>query len=266
MAVALDNIRDTVGAFDYTDLFWFPFNDRVWLKTMMRTAAPRTHDEPVDGLRALLNLLDADLGAVGFEAVVANPSLAKVWGPLAFGLVPERQETESIIDGLHYQKAINRLRMGNLEIAFAVDEDFANFGHAWMQVVNLVDQLARQDKYPMNMAMNARFIKGSDALLSPAAGNPQEADRYTCYIEILSYYRTPGWAEFEAQVGDEWMNLRNARPHWAKSFESIPNIIPRVRAAYGDRLQRFVDIRRNEGVDPDETFLNPLLEKMFFGA
>jgi hypothetical protein len=266
MAVALDNIRDAVGGFDYTELFWFPFNDRAWLKTMNRTAKPRTHDEPVDALRALLNLADANLGEKGFEAVVAKPSLAKVWGPLAFGLVPERQETESIIDGLHYQKAINRLRMGNLEIAFSVDEDFANFTQAWMQVVNLVDDLAKRNEYPMNMAMNARFIKGSDVLLSPTAGNSQAADRYSCYIEILSYYRTPGWAEFEAQVGDSWMNLANARPHWSKTFESIPDVVSRTRAAYVGRIQRFADIRRREGVDPDDTFVNPLLERVFFGG
>ena len=266
MPIALDNIRDTVGAFDYTELFWFPFNQNVWLKTMMKTAAPRTHDEPVDGLRALLNLLDTHLGQPGFEAVAAHPQLARTWGPAAFTMVSERQEVESIIDGIHYQKAINRLKMGNLEIAFAVDEDFANFRHAWLDVVNLVDQLAAQHKYPMNMTMNARFIKGSDVLLAPCAGNPKGADRYSCYIEILSYYKTPGWPEFEAQVGDRWMNLHGARPHWAKTFESIPNIFPRTRAAYGDRLQRFLDIRAAEGVDPDDTFVNPLLQRMFFEA
>jgi hypothetical protein len=265
-AVALDTIRDTVGAFDYTELFWFPFNDRVWLKTMRRTPNPRTHDEPVDGLRALLNLVDAQLGELGFEAVVANPKLARLWGPLAFNLVPERQETESIIDGLHYQQAINRLRMGNLEIAFAVDKDFANFKQAWTQVVDLVEQCAARDEYPMNMAMNARFIKGSNVLLAPSAGNPHGADRYTCYIEILSYYRTPGWAEFEAHVGDQWMNLQNARPHWAKTFESIPHVVERIHAAYGDRITRFLDLRRSAGVDPDDTFLNPLLARLFGDA
>ena len=262
MARMLDDIRDTVGAFDYTELFWFPFNDRAWLKTMKSTAKPLTHDEPMDGTRALLNLLDAQGGAVGFEAVAAKPSLAKVWGPAAFRLVPERQEIESITDGLHYQKAINRLRMGNLEIAFAVDEDFANFKDAWTQVLTLVDEHAARDEYPMNMAMNARFIKGSDVLLSPSAGNPQQVDRYTCYIEILSYYKTPGWREFEAHVGDLWMQLRNARPHWAKTFESIPNVVARTRAAYGDRIRRFVDIRKQERVDPDNTFVNPLLQTM----
>ena len=201
---------------------------------------------------------------MGFEAVVASPDLVKAWGPTAFQLVPVREETESIIDGLHYQQAINRLKMGNLEIAFAVDEDFANFNQAWMYVVDLVDDLAAQDKYPMNMAMNARFIKGSDVLLAPSAGNPQAVDQYTCYIEILSYYKTPGWAEFEAQVGDEWMKLQNARPHWAKSFEGIPDIVNRTRARYGNRIQSFVDIRNNEGVDPDDTFVNPLLQQMFF--
>lgn len=266
MNAALDNIRDTVGGFDYTELFWFPFNDRVWLKTMDKTPNRPTHDEPVDGLRALLNLLDATGGVLGFEAVVASPKLAMTWGPLAFKLVPERQEVESITDGLHYQKAINRMKMGNLEVCFAVDENFANFKQAWMKVVDLVDQLAKQQKYPMNMAMNARFIKGSDVLIAPSAGNPQDADRYSCYIEILSYYKTPGWREFEAQVGDEWMNLKGARPHWAKTFESIPNIVARTRAAYGDRLKRFVDIRRDQGVDPDDTFVNPLLQRIFLDA
>ena len=266
MDTALGDLRDTVGGFDYTELFWFPFNDRVWLKTMAKTPDKTTHDEPVDGLRALLNLLDATAGEQGFELVAANPSLAKTWGPLAFKLVPERQEVESIIDGLHYQKAVNRMRMGNLEICFSVDRDFANFTRAWMAVVDRVDQLAKQDRYPMNMAMNARFIKGSDVLIAPAAGNSQGTDRYSCYIEILSYFKTPGWREFEAEIGDVWMNLNGARPHWAKTFESIPNIIPRTRAAYGDRLKRFVDIRKAEGVDPDDTFVNPLLQSIFFDA
>lgn len=265
MSVALDNIRDAVAAFDYTELFWFPFNQSAWLKTMKRTAAPRTHDEPVDGLRALLNLLDADFAKPGFELVAAHPELAKTWCPFAFKLVPERQEVESITDGLHYQKAINRLRMGNLEVAFAVDEDFTNFKQAWTFVVDLVDQFATRDEYPMNMAMNARFIKGSDVLLSPAAGNSQAAHRYTCYIEILSYYKTPGWAAFEAQVGDEWLRLQNGRPHWSKSFEGVPDVFARTRAAYGDRIKRFMDIRANEKVDPDNTFMNPLLRKLFLG-
>jgi hypothetical protein len=266
MPAALDAIRDAVGAFDYTELFWFPFNDKAWLKTMTRTAAPPTHDEPVDGFRAWLNLLDAKMAQPGFELVVANPSLAKVWGPLAFNLVPERQEVESITDGLHYQKAINKLRMGNLEIAFAVDEDFGNFKQAWTFVLDLVDQYATRNEYPMNMAMNARFIKGSDVLLSPSSGNPQGADLYTCYIEILSYYRTPGWSAFEAHVGDEWMKLRNGRPHWAKSYEGVPDIIARTRAAYGDRIERFMAIRASEKLDPANTFVNPLLQKLFLDA
>ena len=194
---------------------------------------------------------------------MANPSLAKVWGPLAFNLVPERQEVESITDGLHYQKAINKLRMGNLEVAFAVDEDFGNFKQAWTFVLDLVDQYATRNEYPMNMAMNARFIKGSDVLLSPSSGNPQGADLYTCYIEILSYYRTPGWSAFEAHVGDEWMKLRNGRPHWAKSYEGVPDIIARTRAAYGDRIARFMAIRASEKLDPANTFVNPLLQKLF---
>jgi hypothetical protein len=144
-----------------------------------------------------------------------------------------------------------------------VDQDFGNFKQAWSLVVNRLATLAGQDEFPMNMAMNARFIKGSDVLLAPSAGNPQGPHDFTCYIEILSHHETPGWPAFEAEIGDQWMNLTNARPHWAKMFENIPNIIPRIRAAYGNRIDQFKQIRAAEGVDPDDTFMNPLLQQIF---
>jgi hypothetical protein len=132
-----------------------------------------------------------------------------------------------------------------------------------MHVVDRVNALAAQGHFPMNMAMNARFIKGSDVLLAACAGNPQSTDRYSCYIEILSYYKTPEWPAFEAEIGDAWMNLAGGRPHWAKSFQSIPNVIARTQAAYGNRLQQFMNHRAAAGVDPDDTFMNPLLQQVF---
>ena len=124
MSAVLQGIADTVRSHDSVDLFWFPFNDRIWVKTMERSALPPTHGEHIHSWRVFLNGLDAGLGGMAFDVVNANPLLTPAWGRNAFRLIPERDEVESIYDGLHYQGAINELRMGNTEIAFDVDDDF----------------------------------------------------------------------------------------------------------------------------------------------
>ncbi len=265
MGAVLSSIGPMVQSNDSLDLFWFPFNEKVWVKTVNRTPLPTTHGEHIHNWRVFLNGLDARLGGMAFEVVNANPSLTPAWGRNAFRLIPEREEVESIYDALHYQGAINELRMGNTEIAFAVDPDFANFVQAWSLVVDRLNALAdaTPPRFPMNMAMNARFIRASDTLIAPSSGNPQGPQDLTCYIEILSHADTPGWPEFEAEIGDAWMNLAGARPHWAKMWENIPNVVPRTIANYGNRLDRFKQIRAAEGVDPQDTFMNPLLEQLF---
>ncbi len=265
MSTVLATIAATVQSNDSVDLFWFPFNDQVWVKTMNRSALPTTQGDHIHNWRIFLNGLDASLGGVAFDVVNANPSLTPTWGRTAFGMIPEREELESVYDALHYQGAINELRMGNTEIAFAVDPDFGNFVRAWNHVVDRLNALADASppRFPMNMAMNARFIRASDTLIAPSSGNPEGPQDLTCYIEILSHAETPGWPDFEAEIGDFWMDLAGARPHWAKMFENIPNVVSRTIANYGNRLDRFKQIRASEGVDPQDTFMNPLLEQFF---
>src|SRR5262245_64076025 len=81
----------------------------------------------------------------------------------------------------------------------------------------LVDEWAARGRYPLNVAVNARFIGSSDALLSPAFG-----PGVTCYIEALSMEPTEGWTEFSAELAARWLAIPGALPHWAKEFEHVP--------------------------------------------
>jgi len=162
---------------------------------------------------------------------------------------------------VHYQKWIERMKVECTEFAFPVDPEFARVRQAWTAVVEAMQDYARRGRYPFNLTLNARFIKGSRALLSPAV----DAE-HTCYIEILSYYKTPGWREFAAAIAGEWMTLPGARPHWAKDFAFIPDIIPFIRGAYGENLTSFLRVREELEVDPDRTFVNDLMNDLFFRA
>jgi hypothetical protein len=130
---------------------------------------------------------------------------------------------------------------------------------AWNAVVAITSALAAQGEFPFNLTLNARFIRNSSALLSPALGNG-----HTCFIEVLSYCSTPGWANFSAIVAREWMKLPGARPHWPKEFQQIPGIVPFIRGAFGSGLRRFLEIRDELGVDPGKMFVNPYLNRVLF--
>src|SRR5262245_11330891 len=120
----------------------------------------------------------------------------------------------------------------------------------------LVDEWAARGRYPLNVAVNARFIGSSDALLSPAFG-----PGVTCYIEALSMEPTEGWTEFSAELAARWLAIPGALPHWAKEFEHVPGIVGIARAQLGDRLERFLGALESAGTDPEGMFVNPLIDR-----
>jgi hypothetical protein len=110
----------------------------------------------------------------------------------------------------------------------------------------------------MNVVMNVRFIKNSTCWLSPAFG-----EGHTCYIEILSRSKPAHWKRFSGQVASDWLTLPQARPHWAKEFQHIPDIIPYIKNSYGENIARFNQIKSQLQVDPDHMFMNSTLREIF---
>lgn len=255
-----EDLKFRVWKLDNFDLFWWPFSDQFWVKTWKRipntsiTAKPR---------HSRTDKLIADVGSRAHNGLInlsqRYPRLTPSLSRFTFKLTPSRgNKVVDIVEAIHYRRAIEYAKMGCVEVAFKVQPDFENVKWAIRQVFKHVRTYARRGEYPMNVVMNVRFIHSSACWLSPAFG-----EGHTCYIEILSRAKKADWLRFSGQVGRDWLTLSQARPHWAKEFQHIPEVIPQIRAGYGENIARFNQIKDQQQVDPHNMFMNRTLEEIF---
>ena len=127
--------------------------------------------------------------------------------------------------------------------------DFSVVQKAWWDVINLVYDIAgntasesflkslfrtltRKDKdkhTPMRLTLELRIMGGSNLIMAPQAGN-----NLTASIEVLTVpdaQHDGEWVSFMQAVCDRWMSYTddsketpmrlNARPHWAKEWDSL---------------------------------------------
>jgi len=254
------DLRHLVQSHDNFDLFWWPFCDEFWVKTWKRiphtsiTAKPR---------HSKADKLISDIGSRVHNGLInltqKYPRLTPPLSRFTFKLTPSKgNKVVDIVEAIHYRRAIEYTRMGCVEVAFKVDPYFENVKWAIKQVFKRVKTYARRDEYPLNVVMNVRFIHNSHCWLSPAFG-----EGHTCYIEILSRTKPANWKRFSGQVAQDWLTLPQARPHWAKEFQHIPDIIPYLKNSYGENIARFNQIKDQLQVDPEDMFMNPTLQEIF---
>ena len=201
------------------------------------------------------------IGAEVWSIIAEHPSLTRLLLPLLWHLVPDRDDYVVLVnDAMHYQTFFPKVAA--MAMMIPIDPDFNNVKTAWNQAIQAVEQAAAQNQYPLNINVEARFVSNSNCLLSPMNGS-----EHFCILELISYITTPTFNDFYARVGQEWMKLgwngATARPHWPKQFDAIPDVNQAIRQAYGDKLQKFLEIR--DALDPDRLFVNPFLEEVFYG-
>lgn len=258
VATVLDHLAEWVPSHDNLDLFWWPFTDRLWVKTWdatpgPATAKPRSSRRDRYGAAVTSRLFDGMLASA-----VRVPRITPTLSRTAFLMTPSRgDKVVELVEAVHYRRSIEVARMGCLEVGFKVTPGFEGVRWAIEQVFETTARWAARGEYPINVTMNARFVHNSDCLLSPASG-----EGHTCYIEILGRAPAPQWEAFSAEVAAAWLTLPRARPHWAKEYRHLPGIIEHVRRAYGDDLTRFAKLRRELAVDPDDTFVNAAVAEL----
>lgn len=133
---------------------------------------------------------------------------------------------QPLVHAIHYRPHIGLLSVTDMEWAFSVKDDFSNVTNACQAVIEILRSEAENGKFPMNVVMEMRWMKYSDAYLCPAiAGNPAVGGSgHTVYLEVLSYTNTTGWEQFANRVANEWKKIPGARPHWAKEWEYLEDI------------------------------------------
>jgi hypothetical protein len=259
LADVLPNLKELVLGHENLDLFWWPFCERLWVKSWHRTDEPATARPRHNAADAAWAWATSQMHQGALHLCRGVPSLTPA---ICRGLLPFTPSTGDrvvpVVEAIHYRRAIEVARMGCLEIAFKIEPDFANVRWAIEVALERVRTYGASGQYPLNVTLNARFIHNSDCMLSPAYG-----PGHTCYIEILGAGEPALWQRFSGEVALEWMTLPQAMPHWAKQYRHIPGILEHIKGKLGPNIARFNRVKTELGVDPEGMFLNDTLRELF---
>jgi L-gulonolactone oxidase len=257
VSAVLDRLPELIRAHDSVELYWFPFNRDMWMRTVDRTDAPRTFQGHGFWFKAQNLMQNAWL--VLFSKLVMRfaPALTPWLLKLGIHMLPYRTRVLDLPESHHYHHWIEMMPCGCLEVGFKADPDAENVRAAWHATERLVDAYAARGLYPLNLTLNVRFIGSSKALLTPAYG-----DGLTCYVEIMWMGRPEGWSEFSSDLCREWLKVPGALPHWSKEFEHVVDVVSIMRTNLGERRTRFLAELERAGVDPARGLWNPLLRRV----
>lgn len=226
-------------------------------------------------------LLDKLISATNLsEAAVTLISRAAMFA------LPDKPIKTYLTDALHFQRAIQNVRVRDTEIEMPVlskkddpsKPDFSLLQKAWWDAILKV--YAHNKTCPMRMPLEMRIMGSSDIIMAPQRYNTLG----TCSIEILTLHSaTPIWHDFAQEVLDSWMGLRDPkgrelriRPHWAKEWKEFqvdgkPWAEVLKTKTYKKEIKEFNEtltmIGKEQGwtrEDLRKRFTNPFLESFFF--
>lgn len=296
-------LQQLLEGHDYVELFWFPYNnfkmdwltpqpvgpeqDTLWVMMFDRTSDPPSHDagfvELWNDVFGVLALAGEAIGPLVDKYPKVVPAMSK------FALATMKWKnlfSNPVVlnppDAFLYQKRYFRSFL-DLEFTLPMDgaQGFADVVAAFYQLVDRMEAWRSGSEgampYPINLNAHARFVRNSQATLSPAYA-PAGSSQHTCYFEYLSYSHgslTDTYLDFSRDFYSpdhdlgwkKWGGL----PNWGKYLDSVPGIheyahdlLAAKTGAGPSRLERFLAVR--DLIDPDgATFTNAYLRGFFTG-
>jgi len=255
---------------DYVEMFWWPFTHEVWIKTWNPTEEPSTTSPLRETINDAAQCLSSEFGVFLLDIVDKVPKHTPIftnaiWKLAKGTVIKGGKRVLNMPQALHYQHYIDTVRCLDTEYSILVDEEYQNVHDAWAIIIDNINTYAKKDLYPINITVEFRIHGRSQCMLSPSFSDVKGSRH--CYIEFLSYYRTPSWDSVSRDIGTAWISNPkfHARPHWAKLFQTVAlnNMVPHLKKEYGKNWDRWIELRSQ--VDPTKMFLNSYLEKMFYG-
>ncbi|RHZ83535.1 hypothetical protein Glove_91g8 [Diversispora epigaea] len=272
-------VKQLFESSDSLQMFYWPFNsfevfqsfdptkDKMWIKQWVRTEEkPTLSSEEFAAIRVLQNATSY-LANFEYQAMLDTLELTPVicsalWneGP---GSLPANYVLQAP-DAIHYLSSETKnIPMNLLAFGFKVDPDFNNFVEEYQAIIKAIYADAAQDSFPFNSVAEARIIRSSQTLLAP--NFDPDPNAIYCFIELASYHFTPGFQTFASSLVQKWIQNYNAKPHWSKEWEFVPNVKSYLSQAYKTQINTFEKIR--EKYDPDKLFFdNESLKEIFDGA
>lgn len=254
---ALAFLPEAVLKRDLVEIFWFPFTDWVWVRTLERTDLPSSSN-PHSLASLARHFVEMTVGAAGSCFARKLPALLPSISRRSAGMLRFGDEIMPLSQALHPRRWIELRRCSCVEVGFKVDPEFRNVRDVFQTTVRSVEEWAARGRYPLDLGVKMRVTGPSQALLSPAYG-----PGLTCFIEALCMGRNRDWKMFSSELCAKWLAEPTAVPHWAKEFEHVPGIENTLRQRLGARAAEFRRALRDSGADPRGMFVNDLVRRMF---
>ncbi|CAI0644615.1 unnamed protein product [Colletotrichum noveboracense] len=287
----------------YSEWFWFPYSQKVWVNCWNDTTDSSDVVEFPDNGQIFLSfvqsvtmniLQNADFLKKLIDLTGIRESVVTLISLAGTNALPTKRVTTYVPDALHFQRAIQNVRVRDMEVEIPlvskkhtgstregrVDIDFATVQRAWWDAILLA--YANIKDCPMSMPLEMRIMGGSDIIMAPQRHNQLG----TCAIEILTLQATPvdKWVGFAQQVLDKWMSLKDprtqkplrVRPHWAKEWEKFqvngkPWLEKLMREDYKAEIEEFRKVLAEIGSEADwglkdlqGRFSNELFDALIF--
>lgn len=256
-------LKDFVLGNYTTEILWFPYNSDCWVKVWNPTERAVTDTSISLAMMNIQQYLQIHAGAAVTE-LFQSPNIQRftpTYLRRAFDSLPFGERICKIPEAIHWQKHLSGFTLWDMEFCMPVSPDFSNICEATMDVVRVLDRFEEQGKYPSNIGLEMRFVRGSDKFMAPC--NINKAAIY-CYIEVLTAAQTPYWEEFCLEVAHLWLSKNpTAIPHWGKYHQTVPGIVPHVKKLMAPEIQQFLKVRAKAKVDPSNMFSNSYLDSIF---
>ncbi|MFN8517297.1 MAG: D-arabinono-1,4-lactone oxidase, partial [Chloroflexia bacterium] len=248
---------------DYAQYFWFPFNRQVTVQTANVTADPPTWTKNDQRLKEVKGWFEAGATHAIKPLLVRFPRLTPIFTRFASGSMPNGDEVMDQSDNMLLGDWINSMEPSlNASASFPPGPACARVRDAWTIAVELIEEYAKERRYPANLAMNMRLFGPGKALLHTIPGHEGEE---ICNIQITSF-DNEHWEPFKDRLMARWLSIPGSRPHWAKQYQNLPGIAQTLRDVYGENLEQFLRLRDQEGIDPDKIFVNAFLNDLLFAG
>ncbi|SPJ78890.1 uncharacterized protein FTOL_07281 [Fusarium torulosum] len=281
----------------YAEWFWFPYSDYSWVNTWNNTNDAKGVQSLPDKTKIFISFLqtvtinilqNANVINKLIEVTDLSEAAVTLISGAAMKALPEKHVKTFLPDALHFQRAIQNVRVRDIEVEMpfvakkgnpAGTIDFAPVQQAWWDAIFLTYK--NSDKCPIRMPLEMRIMGGSDVIMAPQRGNALG----TCSIEVLTLHSASNiWKPFTQSVLDKWMELKDpstgqrlkTRPHWAKGWDDYTvdgkPWIQRLKAVYyKDERQEFLQTLAEIGKeanwsleDLQARFSNGVFDQFFF--
>ncbi|CAG8711684.1 14618_t:CDS:2, partial [Acaulospora colombiana] len=249
------SLKSLVDSSDSIEVFYWPFNssglkpenDKIWIKQYLRTMDMPTVDAVEEKTKQVFQSHELEFGDYLYDFMAKEPKSTPFLDHLLFTTAINHQADQILEapDAIHWQAGIDAIKCQDLEFAIKLDKEFKI-------AIEEIYEYAAKKIYPLNLSVEFRINKSSQNLLAPTYDPDPNA--YFILIEVLSVNGTEHFQEFSIELAKRWMELYDARPHWAKLWEHVPEIIPYIKKHLGERGKKFENIRNK--YDPEQMFFD----------